>query len=116
MKGDNNENLKEQQMASDGESEYAYKTVIKDSSKDKRNRRTWSVVSFALAILSVLLFYFSWVGLIFGIASIGFAVWSRCNIGYFDKLSLVGLIAGIFGVVFAVSGLFFGDIFTSFMV
>ena len=89
------------------EAEYVYKKVI----TDKKQRRTWSLVSLVLACLSVILTYFSWVGLILGLLSVGAAVISRVNLGYFDKLSLAALIIAIFGVVFAVTGIAFGDIF-----
>lgn len=81
--------------------EYVYKNVI----RNKEQRRTWSVVSVVLAALSVILCYFSWVGLAFGVLSIASALISRKNLGYFDKLSLAGLIIGIFGIVFCVMGL-----------
>lgn len=91
------------------ETEYVYKKVI----TDKKQRRTWSLVSLVLAALSVILLYFSWVSLIFGALSIGAAVISRKNLGYFDKLTLAALIIAIFGVVFAISGIAFGDIIAS---
>ena len=95
----------------DGENDnYVYKNVL----QDKQHRRTWSVVSLALSILSILLVYFSWVGLILSVAAIACAAVSRKNIGYFDKLSLFGLIIGIFGTVFSLSGIIFVDLIKSF--
>lgn len=91
--------------------EYAYKNVI----KDKQHRRTWSVISLALSILSVLLTYFSWVGLVLALASLGCAIVSRKNLGYFDKLSLASIIVAIFGIMFAVTGLIFGDFIFGFL-
>ena len=87
--------------ANENEQGYAYKNVI----KDKQHRRTWSLVSLVLAILSVLLTYFSWVGIILALASGGAAAISRKNLGYFDGLSLAGLIVGIFGVVFGIASI-----------
>lgn len=81
--------------------EYVYKNVI----KNKEQRRTWSVVSVVLAALSVILCYFSWVGLVLGVLAIAAALISRKNLGYFDKLTLAGIIIAIFGVVFAITGL-----------
>ena len=92
--------------APQNEEEYAYKTVI----KNKQNRRTWSVVSLALAVLSVLLLYFPIVSLIFGAVSVGAGAMSRKNLGYFDKLTLAGIIIGIFGIVFSLAWLIFGSI------
>ena len=94
-----------------GESAYIYKKVI----KNKEQRRTWSVGALALAILSVSLSFFPWVGLILGLASAGAGIISRKNLGYFDKLSLAALIVAIFGVVFSITGIAFGDFLGSFI-
>ena len=94
--------------SSEGEENYAYKKVIKN--KNKQNRRTWSVASIILSVLSVLLIYFSWVSLVSGLLSVGCAAMSRKNIGYFDKISLAGMIIAIFGIVFSLGALIFGDI------
>ena len=102
-----NEESKVNAEESGEDSEYVYKKVI----KNKEQRRTWSVASLVLAVLSVLLFYFSWVSLILGLASIGAAIVSRKNLGYFDKISVAALIVAIFGAVFAVTGIAFGSIF-----
>ena len=97
----------EKQAANEQGDDYAYKSVIK---KDLKNRRTVSVISLVLAILSVLFFRLPWVGLVFGVLSVGGAAFSRKNLGYFDKLSLAAIIVGIFGVVFALCGIIFADI------
>ncbi len=102
-----NEESKAHDGESGEESEYVYKRVI----KNKEQRRTWSVASVVLAALSILLLYFSWVSLVLGILSVGAALISRKNLGYFDKISLVALIISIFGVVFAVTGIAFGNVF-----
>ena len=101
-----NEEAKVDNEAPKTESDYVYKTVI----KNKQNRRTWSVVSLGLAVVSVLSFSLSWFSLIFGVLSVGAAIVSRKNLGYFDKLSLAGIIVGIFGVVFSVAGIIFESI------
>lgn len=104
-----NEESKATAEESGEDSEYVYKKVI----QNKEQRRTWSVASIVLAALSVLLLYFSWVSLVLGLASVGAAVISRKNLGYFDKLSLAALIIAIFGVVFSIMGIAFGDVFAS---
>lgn len=91
------------------EGEYAYKSVVK---KDMKNRRTISVISLAVAVLSVLLFRIPWVALVLGILSVGGAAFSRKNLGYFDKISLAAIFVGIFGVVFALAGIIFADVFS----
>ena len=88
---------------------YVYKNVI----KNKEQRRTWSVISLGLAILSLFLSCFSWVGLILGFAAAGTGFISRKNLGYFDKLTLAALIVAIFGVVFSIAGIVFGAFFNS---
>ena len=84
-----------------GEQNYAYQNVI----RNKTNSRAWSIVSFVLSILSVICCCSSWVSLILAVLSVAFAGYSRKNLGYFDGLSLAGLIIGIFGIVFAVMGI-----------
>lgn len=87
------------------EGDYAYKKVI----RDKHQRRTWSVVAIVLAVMSILLVYFSWVSLALAVLSIGAGLISRKNLGYFDKITLYSMIIAIFGVVFSLVGVFFGD-------
>lgn len=107
-----NEEAKVKDESAESEGEYVYKTVI----KNKQNRRTWSVVSLALAIISVLSFSLSWLSLIFGALSVGAAAISRKNLGYFDKISLAGIIVGIFGVVFSLAGIIFGSIISGLLI
>lgn len=105
------EKSKDSSEASEGEENYAFKKVIEN--KNKENRRTWSLASLVLSILSILLVYFSWPGIVCGVLAIGCAVVSRKNIGYFDKLSLVGMLIGIFGVVFSVGAIIFIELLFS---
>ncbi len=72
--------------------------------KDKHKTIAWSVASVVVCAVSLICCFLSWVGLVFGAAGIILALVSRFRLGYFDTLSLVGLIAGIFGMVFG--GLF----------
>ena len=105
------EKSKDFSEASEGEENYAYKKVI--NNKNKENRRTWSVASLILSVLSILLVYFSWAGIVCGVLAIGCAFISRKNIGYFDKLSLAGMFIGIFGVVFSVGAIIFSELLFS---
>ena len=109
MNKEYNEESKTQNTESGEDSEYAYKRVIRKNEQ----RRTWSVISVALAALSIVLIYFSWVSLVLGLASVGAAVIFRLKLGYFDKLSLTALIIAIFGVVFSITGIAFGDVIAS---
>ena len=70
------------------------------SAPEKRSR-LWSVISLGCAILSVLLCAVYFVSLPFAIAAIVFAVISRRTLGYFDGLSVAGLILGVVGIVFS---------------
>ena len=106
-----NENNKTPSDENGGESGYVYKKVI----KNKEQRRTWSVGALALSILSVSLSFLPWLGLVLGLASVGAGVISRKNLGYFDKLTLAALIVAIFGVVFSITGIAFGDFLGSFI-
>ena len=105
------ETVEKENVDGQEETEYVYKNVIK---KDKSNRRTWSVVSLIFAVLSIAFVYFSWVGLIFGLIAAGCAAMSRVNLGYFDKLSLAGILVGIFGIVFSIAGMIFGQLISGF--
>jgi hypothetical protein len=107
MNNQYNEEPKVNNDSSESDGEYAYKTVI----KNKENRRTWSVVSLALGILSVLSLFVSWLSLTFGVLALGTGLFSRKNLGYFDGLSVAGIIIGIFGCVFAAAGMLLANIF-----
>lgn len=83
------------------EKEYAFKAVIGGN----KNSRIWSVVSLVVGIISVIFSYFSWFALICGLVAVALAVFSRITLGYFDGISIAGLIVGIFGVVFGLAGI-----------
>ncbi len=95
------ENLKEENASAD-EIGFAYKNVIKGN----QNSRIYSIISVCLSALSIALCFVPWAALVLGALGILFAIISRKNLGYFDNISLCGLIAGIFGTVFSVMGLF----------
>lgn len=106
MNNQYNDEAKVNNEKENSEGEYVYKSVI----KNKENRRTWSVTSLALAVLSVLSLFVPALSLVFGLLSVGAGALSRKNLGYFDRISLAGIIVGIFGCVFAVAGILFGSI------
>lgn len=93
-----NEELKEEKS-----DEYAYKTVM----DGKPKMRTWSVASAFFAALSIVLCFVWQAGLSLGAAAVISSIVSRRKLGYFDKLSLGGLIGAIFGMVFSVAILIF---------
>jgi len=63
----------------------------------------WSVVSLVAGIISVVCCCLGITGIVFGAAAILASVLSRKALGYFDGLSIAGLVLGIFGVVFGVA-------------
>lgn len=79
--------------------EYAFQSIMRNG---KPKNIGFSVASLVVGIISVVCCCFGWT-FIMGILAIVFAVISRKNLGYFDGLSIAGLILGIFGVVFGVA-------------
>ena len=71
--------------------------------KDKPKYILWSLISAILGGISVICSLYGWIGLIVGAAAVVFAVISRVNLKYFDKITIAGLILGIFGMVFGAS-------------
>jgi hypothetical protein len=63
----------------------------------------WSVASMVTGILSVLCCCLGWTGLVFGAAAVILSIVSRKSLGYFDGMSIAGLVMGIFGFVFGAS-------------
>ena len=75
--------------------------------------RVWSVLSLILGILSIPLAgiyistlpFITFIGLGFVVCSILFALISRRNLGYFDGLSVAGIIVGSIGLVFGITSI-----------
>lgn len=64
----------------------------------------YSILSLVLGILSLVLCCCGgWFGLGLGVLAIVFSVVSRCHLGYFDGLSIAGLVLGIIGAVFGIA-------------
>ena len=76
--------------------------------KDKPKYILWSLISAVLGGISVICSLYGWVGLIVGAAAVAFSIVSRVNLKYFDKITIVGLILGIFGMVFGASTIVLG--------
>lgn len=92
-----NEFEKETHENSDGE--YAYKAVM----DGKVKTRLWSIISLALGILSVAFCFIGWLGIAFSVAALVVAIISRKDLGYFNKITLGGIITSIFGLVFSIT-------------
>lgn len=93
------ENQSNAQRGEDGE---VFDRVYKGVFKGNKLTRAWSVASFVLGIISIVCCCTCWAGLIAGILAVIFSVVSRRTLGYFDGLSLSGLITAIFGIVFSI--------------
>ncbi len=73
--------------------------------------RAWSVTALVLGIFSILCCCSYLVAGICGVLAIVAAIVSRKNLGYFDGLSVAGLITAIFGLVFVVTGIVVDTLF-----
>ena len=67
----------------------------------------WSVISVICAVLSILLSHFYYIGLVFAVTAVAFAVVSRRVLGFFEKFSIMGIILGVSGFVFGTTALVF---------
>ena len=65
----------------------------------------WSVISFTLGILSLALCGFYYVSFVLAALAVGFAMFSRKNLGFFERYSIMGLVFGIMGFVFSIFSL-----------
>ena len=82
--------------------DYVYKRIM----LDKQHSRAWSVASVTVASLSIVFaLSLPWLSIVLGVFAIAFALITRKNIGYFDGLSIAGIIVGIIGTVLGISGI-----------
>ena len=96
--------------------DYAFRMV---TDKGRPKTLLWSIISVVFAVLSILTFYLGYSAIILGLLAAVFAVISRKNLGYFNRMSIAGLSLGIIGFVFGCSvvlAILFGniDLFDSF--
>lgn len=64
----------------------------------KGKRRSWSVAALVFGILSIIFSTSVIIGIVIGLIAIGLAVVSRIKLGYFDRLSILALVFGVFGL------------------
>ena len=83
-----------------GEQDYAFQTLLRNG---RPKTLGFSVASLVVGIMSVVCCFLGWSGIVLGIGAIVFSLISRKQLGYFDGMSVAGLILGIFGFVFGVS-------------
>lgn len=84
----------------ENQNEFAYQNI---NNFGKPKTMGWSVVSLVTGIISVICCCMGITGLFFGVAAIVTAIISRRVLGYFDGMTIAGLVLGIFGIVFGLS-------------
>ena len=67
-----------------------YYEEIFDRSRPKT--MAWSIASMVLGIISVICCCLGWSGLVLGALAVGLAIVSRVTLGYFDGMTIAGLI------------------------
>ena len=68
-------------------------------------KRFWSLASLTLGILSILLCLVYYVAIPLAICAVVAAFVSRKNFGFFDQITIIGLILGLVGAVFGIFAL-----------
>ena len=96
------ENQNNYENNSRGENKDVFADVYKEVMELKSKSRGWSVASLVLGIISIICCCIPLIGILSGVLSIIFSVISRITLGYFDGLSIAGLITSIFGIMFGV--------------
>ena len=79
--------------------DYLFRTV---TGTGRRKTYSWSLAAMICGIISVICCT-GYVGIILGILAVVFAGISRKNLGYFDGMSIAGLVLGIIGFVLSVA-------------
>lgn len=80
--------------------DYAFRTVMRNG---RPKTLGWSVASMVCGIVGVVCCCFGWSALFLGAIAIALAIVSRVKLGYFDGMSIAGLILGIFAFVFGLA-------------
>ncbi len=93
----NSENGQNNSNYYQNEQDYAFQMLTRNG---KPKTRGWAVASMVLGILSVVCCCFGWSGILMGAGAVILAIVSRRNLGFFDGMTIAGLILGIFGFVF----------------
>lgn len=88
------------QQNDNNEQEYAFQTLTRNG---RPKTLGWSVASMVVGIVSVVCCCFGWSGIVLGIGAVLLSIVSRKTLGYFDGMSIAGLVLGIFGLVFGIA-------------
>ncbi len=73
----------------------------------------YALLSLIFGIFSVVCCFVGWAGLTTGVIAIVLAVMSRRHLGYFDTMTVIGLILGICGAVFGILTIAFAILLTT---
>ena len=82
------------------DAEYAYRTVMRNG---RRKTMGWSMAALIAGVLAIMCCFLGYTGIVFGAVAVTLSIVSRKKLGYFDGMSIAGLILGIFGFVFGVA-------------
>ena len=94
------ENTEEKEVETDTEvQEDAQEEYYALPSTLKSRSLIWSMASFVVGVLSILLCPIYYVSLVFAAGSIVTSLVSRRNLGFFEKYAIYGLILGMMGIV-----------------
>ena len=88
------------QYHQDGENDYAFQTLMRNG---RPKTKGWSVASMVLGIISVICCCGGWCSIILGASAVILAIVSRKSLGYFEGMSIAGLVLGIFGFVLGIA-------------
>ncbi len=100
FENNNSENFQNNENSYQKEQEYAFQMVTRNG---KPKTKGWAVASMVIGIISVVCCCFGWSGIFLGAGAIILAIVSRRNLGYFDGMTIAGLILGIFGFIFGMT-------------
>ena len=84
----------------DEESDFAY-TIVTTNGKPKS--LVWSVLALIIGILSVVLGFFGWAGVISAVVGLFLSILAWRLLGFFNLYILIGLISSIFGATLGVA-------------
>lgn len=98
--GNNQDNDNGYNYGDNNEQDYAFQTVMRNG---KPKKMSFSVASLVLGILSVVCCCLGWAGAVLGAGAVVLSILSKRRLGYFDGMSVGGLVLGIFGFVFGVA-------------
>lgn len=83
-----------------GEDDYAFQTLMRNG---RPKTKGWSVASMVIGIISVVCCCGGWCGIFLGVAAVILSIISRKTLGYFDGMSVAGIVLGVFGFVLGIA-------------